>query len=127
MRDGPELKELLPDRKRGELETKGDEADEVKLSRQQLALAALKRDIDAKKQHTTSTATTGTKGGTTEKKVNPTIALMKLKQKAKSADPRKRDGDVPMLERLYLTVKLVQGEEAEEKGLKEVWVQKVRF
>jgi len=52
---------------------------------------------------------------------------MKLKQKAKSADPRKRDGDVPMLERLYLTVKLVQGEEAEEKGLKEVWVQKVRF
>lgn len=106
---------------RGEKE---EDKEGEKLSKQQIALKALKRDIDLKKQQTTST---GMKGGTTEsKKVNPLIALMKLKQRAKGADPRKREGDVPMLDRLYLTVKYLEGEQGEEKGMREVWVQKVR-
>ena len=126
-RDGPELKELLPDPKRGRIERREGGGEEKKSSKQELALEALKKRIDAKKAQST---TIGTKGGIgveqdKEKKVNPIIRLMKLKQRAKSADPRKREGDVAMGERLYLTVKLVEGERMEDKGFKEVWIQKV--
>ena len=105
----------------------GGGGEEKKSSKQELALEALKKRIDAKKAQST---TIGTKGGIgveqdKEKKVNPIIRLMKLKQRAKSADPRKREGDVAMGERLYLTVKLVEGERMEDKGFKEVWIQKV--
>ncbi|GAA5950067.1 hypothetical protein JCM3765_004181 [Sporobolomyces pararoseus] len=120
-RTGPELKELLPDAKRNNLTTgvhaEGKSDSTAKpLTKQQLALASLKKSIDAKKSNST---TAGTGNGTTgmkEKKVNPTIELMKLKHRAKGADPRKKDRDVPMLERWYLSVKLVDGQARKEFG-----------
>ncbi|GAA6009205.1 hypothetical protein JCM11491_004226 [Sporobolomyces phaffii] len=142
-RDGPELRDLLPDAKRSRLST-GAHAPprgptDAPLSKQQLALAALKRSIDAKKQPSTATtsATTSPNGtidkagggggkaaSTKEKKVNPTLELMRLTQRAKGADPRKRDGDVPMLDRWYLYVKFVDGSAQTEPETKPVWVQK---
>ncbi|GAA5869796.1 hypothetical protein JCM16303_001796 [Sporobolomyces ruberrimus] len=121
-RTGPELRELLPDAKRNKL-TIGVHAvpdsngPSKPLTKQQIALAALKNSIDAKKKPASNTGTTPQ-----AKKVNPTIELMRLKQRAKAADPRKKDGDVPMTERWYLTVKLVEGND--EKGTKDVWTQK---
>ncbi|GAA5984969.1 hypothetical protein JCM5350_000084 [Sporobolomyces pararoseus] len=128
-RTGPELKELLPDAKRNKLMTGiHSESKTVPmakpLTKQQLALASLKKSIDAKKSTGTTTGNGNGGTGMKEKKVNPTIELMKLKQRAKGADPRKKDGDVPMGERWYLTVKLVEGESRKEMGAKEVWLQK---
>ncbi|GAA5952928.1 hypothetical protein JCM21900_001520 [Sporobolomyces salmonicolor] len=133
-RDGPELKELLPDLKRhrpahrpgagagagaGDGGTGGEE--QAKRAKQAAALAALRKSFDDAKMK----AATGAPGPTAPaKKVNPTLELMKLKQRAKGADPRKRDGDVPMSERVYLTVRLLEGQERVEKSMKEVWVHK---
>ncbi|GAA5932422.1 uncharacterized protein JCM15063_001219 [Sporobolomyces koalae] len=121
-RAGPELRELLPDAKRHKLTT-GSHAthstNETPSTKQALALAALKKSIDAKKQQQTSTAPAGNGNAT-----NPKIALMLLKQRAKPADPRKKEGDVPILERLYLRVRFVEGQDRLEKGVKEVWVSK---
>ncbi|GAA5915164.1 hypothetical protein JCM5296_007237, partial [Sporobolomyces johnsonii] len=122
-KDGPELRELLPDPKRhkpahGAAEGTGAE-EQAKRAKQAAALAALKKSFDGVKKKAGTGAPPGAKS-----KVNPTLELMKLKQRAKGADPRKRDGDVPMLERLYVTVRLLEGQERVEKGTKEVWVQK---
>ena len=125
------MKELLPDAKRNKLttgihsESKTDSTAKP-LSKQQLALASLKKSIDAKKSTGTTTGSRNGGTATKEKKVNPTIELMKLRQRAKGADPRKKDGDVPMGERWYLTVKFVEGDSRKEMGAKEVWLQKVR-
>jgi hypothetical protein len=97
---------------------------EKPLTKQQIALANFKKSIDSKKA--LAGAGIGGSAAAKEKKVNPTIELMKLKQRAKGADPRKKDGDVPMLERWYLTVKFVEGETRKEVATKDVWVQKVR-
>ncbi|GAA5880012.1 hypothetical protein JCM1840_005289 [Sporobolomyces johnsonii] len=126
-KDGPELRELLPDPKRHKLAHGAAEGtgtgtgaeEEAKRAKQAAALAALKKSFDGVKKKAGTGAPSGAKS-----KVNPTLELMKLKQRAKGADPRKRDGDVPMLERLYLTVRLLEGQERVEKGTKEVWVQK---
>ncbi|GAA5915431.1 AN1-type zinc finger protein [Sporobolomyces salmoneus] len=130
-RTGPELSELLPDTKRNKLSTgvhaqkeeEGSGSGKPQLTKQQLALASLKRSIDAKKG--TSPSSGGGPEKEKEKKVNPTIELMRLKQKATSADARKKEGDVAMGERWYLTVKLVEkGMEKKEAGTKQVWVHK---
>ncbi|GAA6061734.1 hypothetical protein JCM10212_000467 [Sporobolomyces blumeae] len=149
-RDGPELRQLLPDPKRNKLKhgsTVNDVLDDAKRTKQEIALATLRRAIDAKKSASTTTSdhgsnpatahsvtspltrtaigsTSGSIPATRSRKTNPTLELMKLKQRAKPADPRKKDGDVPMPERIYLTVRSIEGRGRVEKGVKEVWVHK---
>ncbi|GAA5887444.1 hypothetical protein JCM6882_002532 [Rhodosporidiobolus microsporus] len=118
---GPELRELLPDPKRHKRE-------EVALSEEEQAKKA--KQAEALEKLMASLAKGKSGGGVpsapAKKKVNPAVELMKLKQRAKPADPKhvKREGDVPVLERVYLTVRYQEGQEGEEKGMKEVWVAK---
>lgn len=127
-RTGPELKDLLPDAKRNKLSTGAHSAalsDAGKpLSKQQLALAALKKSIDARKGESKQPAG-GSRGGAKVKNASSAIELMKLKQRATSADPRRRDGDVAMTDRWYMAVKLVDGAAASETSTREVWLRKV--
>ncbi|BGP14363.1 hypothetical protein JCM10213_004490 [Rhodosporidiobolus nylandii] len=121
---GPELKDLLPDPKRHKREdVEVSAADQAKRDTQQAALEKLRARLAKQKS---SAAPASGAAGAGEKKVSPTVALMKLKQRAKPADPKheKRQGDVPVLERVYLAVKLLEGEGAEEKDMREVWVSK---
>ncbi|GAA5838377.1 hypothetical protein JCM3766R1_005530 [Sporobolomyces carnicolor] len=126
-RTGPELKDLLPDAKRNKLSTGAHSAalsDAGKpLSKQQLALAALKKSIDARKGESKQPAG-GSRGGAKVKNASSAIELMKLKQRATSADPRRRDGDVAMTDRWYMAVKLVDGAAASETSTREVWLRK---
>ncbi|GAA5859968.1 hypothetical protein JCM8547_003038 [Rhodosporidiobolus lusitaniae] len=135
-RAGPELRELLPDPKRHKREEKEMiEEEKEKKEKQREALEKLKASLEAQKKKggtassssSSAPSSAGGTGTTTQKKVSPALALMKLKQRAKPADPKhvKREGDVPMLERVYLTVQLQEGEKlSEEKGVQEVWVAK---
>ncbi|GAA5976717.1 hypothetical protein JCM11641_005671 [Rhodosporidiobolus odoratus] len=120
-RSGPEFKDLLPDPKRHKSIKAGaalSPEEAAKKDKQQAALEKLRAAL-AKKL-----PPIGAGGGATVKKVNPALELMKLKQRAKPGDPRhvKREGDVSAVDRLYLTVRLLEGEDGEEKGLKEFWV-----
>ncbi|GAA6000289.1 hypothetical protein JCM10207_007942 [Rhodosporidiobolus poonsookiae] len=116
---GPELRELLAKRYKREEATLTPEEVAWK-EKQQAAMDKLRASMSKSK------AATGAKGGAststgaaTAKKVSPAIELMKLKQRAKPADPKhvKREGDVPMAERVFLTVRF-------EEEVREVWVSK---
>ncbi|GAA5821508.1 hypothetical protein JCM11251_004657 [Rhodosporidiobolus azoricus] len=119
---GPELRELLPDPKRHKREEVViSEEEQAKKRKQAEALNKLKATLAAR------AGPEAAAGSATKKKVNPVVELMKLKQRAKPADPKhvKRAGDVPMAERVYLTVRYQEGQGAkEENGAKEVWVAK---
>jgi hypothetical protein len=76
-------------------------------------LAVLARNFPAKP------ASAGTAKAPMRKPLSRKLVIMKLRQRATSADPRKSAGDVPVAERLHLEVKC-EGREAA------LWIAKVR-
>ncbi|GAA6034916.1 hypothetical protein JCM8097_009364 [Rhodosporidiobolus ruineniae] len=118
---GPELKELLPDPKRHKREEVALSPEETaKRERQQAALEKLRASLAKQKIATAGGA------GPAKKPLSPALELMQLRKRAKPADPKhvKREGDVAVLDRVYLTVRYMDGETGEEKGKQEVWVAK---
>ncbi|BGP23307.1 AN1-type zinc finger protein 1 [Rhodotorula toruloides] len=121
--DQPSFRSLLPDPKRHKrAEAEPSEEERVKKGGQHAALAKLKASFAKGKagQTSSSTATPAP-----VKKPNPVLDLMRLKGRAVPADPRhiKRDGDIPMPDRLFLKVE--HAKEATEKvEVREVWVSK---
>lgn len=117
--------EFLPDpnRRGTEREDAAREADR----RKEAARAILEKNFGPLKPKPVGGGGAGSTRAAGVKSVNPLIALMKLKQRAKQGDPRKGAGDVPMELRVYCVAVLfdyVEGERVE-KGVRELWFPKV--
>lgn len=113
--------DLLPDPNRRALDR--DATEQAARDKKEAALAVLKRTFGADAVEKRGVVPAAGPQPTKPKVVSPVIALMKLKQRAKPVDGKAKD--LQMDERLYLTVKHVEGVDRVEQGFRELFLNKV--
>ncbi|GAA5971373.1 hypothetical protein JCM8115_003481 [Rhodotorula mucilaginosa] len=129
-RDRIEVRDLLPDPKRHKArENDAATNDPAKLelkAKQNAALAKLRASFGDKKKASGPTTSATTAGAAKSKPANPTLELMRLKQRAVPADPKhvRKPGDVSMVDRLFLNVSFVDADGTRRGDEKPVWVSK---
>jgi hypothetical protein len=124
--DGARFKDkfddLLPDPKRRALDR--TEADRVNGEKTAAAKAVLEKNFGAEAVKKMGAGTASASEEKKAVKVNPILALMKLKQRSKPANAKAKE--LAMDERIYVTVALLDGEERAEMGARELYLAKVR-
>jgi hypothetical protein len=110
--------DLLPARGEGEKEGRNREA---------AAKQGRREEIQKVLESNFGRSMRGESGPTVKKKVNSTIELMRLKQRAIAGNPTKTAGNIAMVDRIYLVIKLVDKTKRDEEviEIREVWLPKV--
>lgn len=120
--------DLLPDRSLNPVLAQREHEAIEKADKRAAAAALIAKSFGSgttrSNQTSSSSSSSAAAAITTRKPKNAVIELMKLKQRSKPGDPRKKPGDVPVEARIYLVAHLMVNGAAIES--KEIWLPKVR-